>query len=403
MAGVSNYNKINRFWGSDSVSAARKIGKSTGKSQKDSTCEKLNNLLKDHHNAGIIVIKALVDFKKARDDSWFCAGRADQSNQLTTIDNILKPINLSDLDNNYPTLEELEVLVKNSSYFVQRDIPTHFKNFLIELPHDVKNQITDVGNQRFLQDNSIIDKAKSKTKSTIQRSAERGHSLVKSTKAELEKSRMEEIAQIEMLLKNLDNASSLYKTDPNSFVSRLVEIAVEHHTAIGGDSWKIDFSRAGNFTKTGQIAIVAGGQHQDIYSTKGLDCRTIRNKDVLTPQKLQKLEYNLDYHLLGGGFNDNQKKCFHLARSRLWQIAKIPSTTVLLICNLKDSSKKDEMQESATELNNKYKEYDLRSNPELRQLVLDEAATELRNNGETLNEQDYNAVKNIFMSQCYQW
>jgi hypothetical protein len=179
MAGVSNYNKINRFWGSDSVSAARKIDKSTSKSQKASTCDKLNNLLKVHPNAGITVIKALVDFKKARDDSWFCIGRTDQSNQLNTIDNTLKKFNFSDLDNNYPTLKELEVLVKNSSYFVQRDIPTHFKNFLIALTPDVKKQITDSGNQKFLQDNGIIDKPKSKTKSTIQRSIERVDSFTK--------------------------------------------------------------------------------------------------------------------------------------------------------------------------------------------------------------------------------
>ena len=71
MAEVNAYNRINRFWGSDSVSAARKVAKSTGKSQKDLTCEKLNNLLRDHHKVGITVIKALIDFKEARDGSWF--------------------------------------------------------------------------------------------------------------------------------------------------------------------------------------------------------------------------------------------------------------------------------------------------------------------------------------------
>lgn len=181
MADVSNYNKINRFWGSNSVSAARKVDKSTGKSQKDSTCDKLNNLLRDHPDEGITVIKALVNFKKARDDSWFCAGRPDQSDQLSTIDNTLKQFDLSDLDNKYPTLKELEVLVKNSSYFVQRDIPTHFRDFLIKLDSDVKKLITDPGNQKFLQDNGIIDKPKSKTKSTIQRSAERAGPFSKTT------------------------------------------------------------------------------------------------------------------------------------------------------------------------------------------------------------------------------
>ena len=97
-----------------------------------------------------------------------------QSDRLCIIDTALKEFNISDcVNNNYPTLKELEVLVKNSSYFVQRDIPTHFKDLLIKLSDENKIQITDRGNKKFLQDNGIIEKPKSKTKSTIQHNTKR--------------------------------------------------------------------------------------------------------------------------------------------------------------------------------------------------------------------------------------
>jgi len=159
MININNYNKINRWWGADSVSAARKVDKLTGKTQKESTCNKLENLLEDHRKIGITVIKALIGFKQARNDSWFCTGRANQNDHLDTIANELRQLNLPDMSKDkYPTLRELEVLVKNSSYFVQRDIPTHFKNFIINLSSSDKKEIIDEHNRDFLQSNDIIKK-----------------------------------------------------------------------------------------------------------------------------------------------------------------------------------------------------------------------------------------------------
>lgn len=158
MDNLRKYNQISRFWGRNSVRAARKVTTSDGKSQKQSTCGKLNDLLTTNRHDGIQIIKHLVNFKQQRNDSWFGAGNEAQNNSLQRIENILNTLG----DNNkYPTLTELELLVKNSSYFVQRDIPRHFKEFLVKLDDEVKENITDENNRAFLQDNGIIDKINS--------------------------------------------------------------------------------------------------------------------------------------------------------------------------------------------------------------------------------------------------
>ena len=152
MNNIQKYNHLSRSM----VNNARV--KKDGKSDKDLTCDKLNNLLRDHPESGVSVIKSLVEFKRTRNNSWCCAGRGAQNKHLNNIEASLKEFDLSDLDNNYPTLRELEILVKNSSYFIQRDIPTHFRKFLEGLDLDIFNQIANGENGKFLRKNSIMPK-----------------------------------------------------------------------------------------------------------------------------------------------------------------------------------------------------------------------------------------------------
>jgi len=131
---VSDYNGINRRWGTNSVKAASRKDENEV-SDKTLTCDKLSTLINSgNQNAkavGIEIIKGLIDFKQARNDSWLCAGTAKQNVSLDTVNQGLKnlqPNVFNEENSNLPKLEltELEILVKNSSLFVQRDIPSTF-------------------------------------------------------------------------------------------------------------------------------------------------------------------------------------------------------------------------------------------------------------------------------------
>jgi len=173
---VSGYKSINRRWGTNNVKAASRKDEN-GASDKTRTCDKLSKLINSEtletRQVGINIIKGLIDFKQARKDSWFCAGTAKQNQGLENLQVLSQQDMLNVENSNLPNLQltELEILVKNSSLFVQRDIPSTFKNFLKHLsrnnPHLMKEIITDE-NSGFLRKNGItLESNKANTK-TIQ-------------------------------------------------------------------------------------------------------------------------------------------------------------------------------------------------------------------------------------------
>ena len=156
---INSYNNISR----SSVSDARlKNTELNGKSAKQITCEKLTTLLKNHHDAGIKVIRALVDFKAIRHDTWFCSGGSSQNDNLATIKTALNTV--KDTQSEYPSLEDLMILVKNSSYLFQKAVPATFKEFLIQLANKDSESFREISrnNLAFLTNNNVIAAAKEK-------------------------------------------------------------------------------------------------------------------------------------------------------------------------------------------------------------------------------------------------
>jgi hypothetical protein len=188
---VSAYKNINRCRGTNNVKTASRKDEN-GDSYKTRTCDKLSNLIKSENpkvkEVGIKIIKGLIDFKQARNDSWLCAGKTKQNVFLDTVNQGLKDLralsqqDIFNLENSaLPNLDltELEILVKNSSLFVQRDIPTTFKDFLKGLsktnPHIMKEIITDE-NSGFLRKNGItLENNKANTKTIQDRQQDNVH------------------------------------------------------------------------------------------------------------------------------------------------------------------------------------------------------------------------------------
>ena len=109
---------------------------------------KLNTLLDKNLEAGKSAIKALIAFKDDRKNSTI----EQQNITLLSLEDLVLPEG-----ENFPTKIELMELVRNTSYFVQRNLPDTFKDFLNELRTTDRNIFDEVtiGHETFLRNSGV--------------------------------------------------------------------------------------------------------------------------------------------------------------------------------------------------------------------------------------------------------